>query len=154
MSSNNIIVDDDDELITYTGSAESWYHGGNDFEYDNTTHGSMTGGIPTQARFSFNETRIRVHGTIAPNDEIPPISMYTLDDYPTSTYTAATTQATLYRVQFYDSGILEYGQHELVIVPLTNQSTSVWLDYLLYTLSSGLSSPTRRHLFLCYAWPN
>jgi hypothetical protein len=85
-----------------------------------------------------------VCGTILNSDIVqnPPVSTYTLDDTPPASYTAPLTNSTLVQQAFYQSGILQAGQHTLVI-NFTTPNSSFWLDFFLYmpSLPSSPSSP-------------
>ncbi|KAH7906637.1 hypothetical protein BJ138DRAFT_1015896 [Hygrophoropsis aurantiaca] len=136
MSPEFITVDDRDPSVIYTGDSAAWNLGGVYPEYDNTTHGASSSATPGQIHFSFQGIRVTVYGTIGPA-ATSLVSMYSLDGSPASTYTAMSTQVTLYRQQYFDSGVLEDGQHELAISVLSGQNATVWFDFFQYLPSSG-----------------
>ncbi|KAG1766194.1 hypothetical protein EDD22DRAFT_367144 [Suillus occidentalis] len=126
----SIILDDRDLSFTYEGP---WYFGGAQSEYDVTTTGTST--IGSMVLFKFTGVSVSVFGTIGPSDVGAPVSSYQVDDLPAVIFTAPAQGGTLYHYNFFASTPLANGPHQLKITNLN--SSSLWLDYVQYTPSSG-----------------
>ncbi|KAF8154299.1 hypothetical protein B0H34DRAFT_721318 [Crassisporium funariophilum] len=132
-------IDDRDSDVAYSQPA-SGYH------WTEHPSGAAFGGTlkltrtrNANATITFTGTSIAVHGTISDNlTGATPGSTYSVDGGTPFRYTAAPTSSTQNRVQFYQSGPLSNGQHQLVIVNAI-ESDFLWLDYFLVT--KGASTP-------------
>jgi len=125
MNATSSIVDDRDPRFTYTGE---WVLGGSSSELDSTTHGSNVTG--STAVLTFNGTSLGLYGTIAPtNENGQPVTSYSIDNGTAFTYTAPTTNSTLYQQLFYDTYNLKAGVHTLTVTVKNIHPSEYWLDY-------------------------
>ncbi|KIK56892.1 hypothetical protein GYMLUDRAFT_247429 [Collybiopsis luxurians FD-317 M1] len=142
-SSLQTLVDDSD--VTHIQYSGGWTTFGNpDFECNGTTHGSsLRTGFLSNATFSFEGVGVQVFGTIGLSGI--PLSTYQLDHLPIFkfAFNGDTKNLTTYRVQFYTSPQLEPGNHTLVISSPGNNSSQLFLDYILYNpIPTATPSPS------------
>ncbi|KAJ7717018.1 hypothetical protein B0H16DRAFT_448431 [Mycena metata] len=137
MSSNVVIVDDRNPLITYSGS---WAQAGGSIEFDSTTTCSTKEG--SSASFTFTGTSVTVYSTLAAQ-KTPNVTMsFAVDTTTTGTFTVPSLTSDVHHQSIWASPILENGTHTLVITQTEAQSACVvYLDYILYQTTSDTAGP-------------
>jgi len=128
INASSTVIDDRDSQIEYTGS---WTLAGTSGELEGTSHGTNVTG--SQAIFFFNTTSVAVYGTVpAADGKGPAVTSYVIDGSSAVTFTAPTTNSTLYQIPFFGAGGLAEGKvHCLTITYNSAQSSEFWLDYIL-----------------------
>jgi len=140
MNATSSIVDDRDPRFTYTGE---WVLGGSSSELDSTTHGSNVTG--STAVLTFNGTSLGLYGTIAPtNENGQPVTSYSIDNGTAFTYTAPTTNSTLYQQLFYDTYNLKAGMHTLTVTVKNIHPSEYWLDYAVICTEPATNGDTAK----------
>ncbi|KAE9406485.1 hypothetical protein BT96DRAFT_254697 [Gymnopus androsaceus JB14] len=135
-STSQILVDDTDPRIVYSAG---WVEAGTPgSECDGTTHGSNF--IPgATATFTFEGVGVQVFGTVGSPDGSP-TSTYQVDGAVPSTFIFNANGITNYRVLFYSSPALDSGTHTLVMTSVGNDTTEIFLDYIVYNPMPSSSS--------------
>ncbi|TFL00187.1 hypothetical protein BDV98DRAFT_509456 [Pterulicium gracile] len=103
-----VLVDDFDPRITYT-PADGWRTMGSDTEFNSTTHALLEG------TGSFNGTGIAVYGTLAVESGDQLTVTFILDDGTPMSY-SPDSRDLRYRTRFFQSPVLEDGEHTLLMV--------------------------------------
>ncbi|PFH50377.1 hypothetical protein AMATHDRAFT_4030 [Amanita thiersii Skay4041] len=134
----DLIVDDTSPGFIYYPLG-AWQTGGDDGEYNHTSHISYVQGASTL--LTFQGTSVSVFGTLLSASTGTPVSSYTLDKNQTTQFSApSNTTDSLFEQQFFKADNLEDTWHTLTIT-LVDGSAFV-LDYLIYTPTINASSPT------------
>ncbi|KAH7906719.1 hypothetical protein BJ138DRAFT_1015774 [Hygrophoropsis aurantiaca] len=130
LSATSVYVDDTDSALLYSGV---WFTAPSS-DYQNSSHGTNTAG--SSVSFQFTGTQVFVYGSIDPSNESAcirtPISTYTLDATPMTTFFAPIIDTKLNNSLFYESPVIDNGLHTLIITS-ASQNSLFWLDYIIYT---------------------
>jgi hypothetical protein len=74
-----------------------------------------------------------VYGTVAITDINfgPPVTAFVLDNNSAVTFTAPTTNSTEFQTQYYQSGLIDDGEHKLTLTNVSPNPSIFWIDYML-----------------------
>ncbi|KAJ7574850.1 hypothetical protein C8J56DRAFT_462555 [Mycena floridula] len=133
-------LDDNDSSIIYSADPLHWGLGGGPEEYDGTTHGTTT--LGASAQIPFSGTYIKVYGTVTAHSSPDPVSSYSIDDGPATTFSpdSSTISADAHKLLFFQSGTLAAGDHKLVIKMMVDGGR-YYLDWVEFT-PQGASAST------------
>ncbi|KAJ6585657.1 hypothetical protein B0H19DRAFT_924775 [Mycena capillaripes] len=140
MSTNTVIIDDRDPLVSYTGA---WSQGGASLEFDQTTSFSVSAG--STAMITFVGTSVTVYGTVAAKNLSPQASWsFAVDNSIAGTYTPPNNMTSdIHHEALWTSPspALSNSSHTLVINQTSAASAGViYLDYIISSASSSASS--------------
>ncbi|KAE9406486.1 hypothetical protein BT96DRAFT_915428 [Gymnopus androsaceus JB14] len=135
-SGTTILVDDADPRIVYSAG---WLKEGlPGLECEGTTHGSNF--IPgATATFTFEGVGVQVFGSVGSPDGSPK-STYQVDGAVPSTFTFNANGLNNYHLNFYSSPALDPGNHTLIMTSIGNNTTEIFLDYIVYNPMPSSSS--------------
>ncbi|EPQ52357.1 hypothetical protein GLOTRDRAFT_132471 [Gloeophyllum trabeum ATCC 11539] len=136
MSSSVLLtIDDTNPDLHYS---PGWFTAGNaTTEYNGTTHGTVTFG--STMTFTFVGSAITVYGTVGPTKST---SSYNLDDLPAYVHSAPEPPSPVYRQVFYQSPVLPFGEHMLIMQKTTRDNSYLWLDFLEYNATEPSAPST------------
>ncbi|CAG7848900.1 SubName: Full=Uncharacterized protein {ECO:0000313/EMBL:CCA70237.1} [Serendipita indica DSM 11827] len=134
-----VIVDDKDTAIGYEGN---WFATGSKAEYQWSAHRSPAASNTGTATFSFNGTSVSVYATLDGIYPSNPIASFVVDPGSANevqgTVVIPGSAPKKYHSPILSVSGLSEGSHTLVVTSLSDQTTSWWLDYILYgSPSSG-----------------
>jgi len=137
------IVDDSDSRMVYS-PADLWYNGGVPQEVDGTTHWTISTGVT--ASLTFTGTYIEVYGTIDipgvnSHNNMGPVSTYSIDGAPATTFTGTLMAVKQYKVLFFQSPTLQEEIHTLVITVSAGFYVLDYLQYLPFSNTTATSTP-------------
>ncbi|KAJ8095521.1 hypothetical protein PM082_023047 [Marasmius tenuissimus] len=132
-------LDDSDPGLAYT-PPNAWFIGGDDNEYNFTTHGTRNAGA--QIQFVFAGTGIDVYGTTPHNNlSAPPVSnRFTLDGGEPVSWSAVANPIPTYNTNMFGAHKLQDGTHTLLMEVLVRDSET-WIDYLEVSRATSSSVP-------------
>ncbi|KAF7967232.1 hypothetical protein HWV62_35077 [Athelia sp. TMB] len=138
-------VDDTDPRLQYSGSWSPFSNLAPAPAYNNTLHGTAKPGAQMVLEFagtcsssrdkepcliglSLPGTGISVYGTVSPNGTA--ISNYTIDGGSSSIFTAPVVETALGGVLYFNSSVLDDGNHTLAVTNIDSDPW-FWIDYFL-----------------------
>ncbi|KAI0332931.1 hypothetical protein GY45DRAFT_1368712 [Cubamyces sp. BRFM 1775] len=94
--------------------------------------------------FSFTGSQVFVYGRLQPavGGDQPPLSLYSIGDTKFQAFPAPNVSAAMDNVSFFNSSVLPYGQHSLIInVTRASQNAPFLLDYIQYNITDPNAAP-------------
>ncbi|TFK97889.1 hypothetical protein BDV98DRAFT_513012 [Pterulicium gracile] len=109
-----VIIDDSDSRIEYGGPTGAWSLGGSASEHANTTHSTGVGGAT--ATYKFFGTGIEAYGTLVMDSSKNPHAVtFAVDNQRPVRYRSPDVGGLEHKMRFFQSPVLDEGEHTLVI---------------------------------------